>query len=110
MNRKMESLDLRDTFGRDKLASALGVGTDAVKSLWKKLEVHPENERQLALDTLASELSGDYPSSGIYTGICNPEIRLDQLAREHRISPKIVYPLVEYHRTKSEQARPSDYV
>jgi len=110
MNRKMESLDLRDNFGRDHLASALGVGTDAVGALWKQLGAHPEKSRQLALETLASQLSGDYTSNGIYSGVDDSQIILNHLARRYSISPRIVDPLVKYHRAKSEQDRPPDYV
>ena len=100
--KKTESLDLGDAFGKDQLSSALGVGTDAVGALWKQLKEHPENSRQLALETLAKELSRHYPYLGMYSSIDDPPSR-GHLASKYMISPRIVDPLVSYYRTHSEQ-------
>ena len=95
----MESLDLRDIFGEDHLAHALGVGTGTVGAVWGKLMEHPVTLRASVLDNLAMNLEGDYTLRSLDGDSDNHLSELEQLARKHGISPNVVEPLVSYYRT-----------
>lgn len=97
----MKKLDLRDGFGKDHLSSALGVGTDSVGALWKQLKEYPENKRQLALETLAEELSGHYSPPSMYAKNDDPPSK-EELTNKYRIHPSVIEALVSYYETNLE--------
>jgi len=102
----MEKLDLGNTFGKDHLSSALGVGTDAIGSIWTKLIEHKEMFRQSVLDNLAMIVGEDYLSRRLDKVSDKRQSELEQLAREHGISYNIVEPLVSYYRVNLEPVMP----
>lgn len=101
-------LDLRDICGEDNLASYLGLGTNSIGGLWKKLANSPVLLREHELETLAQSVAemADYVKP-----TAKDDGWKEELARLYRISPRIIQPLIDYHnsvwrqktgRTKSE--------
>lgn len=92
-NRK---LDLRDICGEGNLASALGIGTNVVGGLWKRLKRLNEESRLSSLDLIAAEVAGRLS----YIGVTNGD---EQIARIYGFSPKLVKPLADYYGTRKER-------
>ncbi len=95
MTQQNVKLDLGGTWGEVHLASALGVGTDAVGGLWKKLrKLYPDSRIQ-RLESLAATLAGQPNNDSVAV--------MEELSREYGISPMIIQPLIAYYATTHEQ-------
>lgn len=95
------NINLSDVGGEGNLASALGLGTNAVGGIWKQIKKADEPSRACSLDRLAADVAGRTEKlSDIPT-----DVRVKQIARDYGISPDAVVPLTRYHEARDSQAQ-----
>lgn len=93
-----EKINLSNVGGEGNLASALGLGTNAVGGLWKQLRRVDEPSRAHHLDRLAASLAEDLSKFG---GAVPTDAKVQQVARQYGISPDAVAPLLNYHAARN---------